>query len=273
MIQEGTSSQKSDGPDPGNRSRLSLKPRAVSFLARHRVVLLLAPAVLVVCMLLGSWALRRVGVGAPRYALVDLKALGNFIFDDTTGHSQDIPRRWRDLDGQRVELRGFMLSPGPAAGGLVKYSLEYQAPTPSGESRTPLVQQRVEATMPASAKQISSYDFVRAVGVLHVGVLRDQSGNVSSVFQMDVESVNTMDDEAPTAMGNRAPTIETAIAFLISYLFVVALVMVRDWPWRDIRGRRAVAGLCPSCGYDLRASRGQCPECGRKISDPLGPGE
>jgi hypothetical protein len=28
------------------------------------------------------------------------------------------------------------------------------------------------------------------------------------------------------------------------------------------RRRRAVAGRCPNCGYDLRATPGRCPECG-----------
>jgi len=44
---------------------------------------------------------------------------------------------------------------------------------------------------------------------------------------------------------------------------------------RLILRRRTRAGLCPKCGYDLRATPGRCPECGREPAsarqDPVVP--
>ena len=51
----------------------------------------------------------------------------------------------------------------------------------------------------------------------------------------------------------------------VPYWSVCALLalppMLRQYVRRRDR-RRAEAGLCPACGYDLRGTPGRCPECG-----------
>ena len=73
-----------------------------------------------------------------------------------------------------------------------------------------------------------------------------------------------------TEAGPRRPTgrslRQTAIAFPIWPLglaCVVPPVLSISRLSRRVRsGRKARHGLCPACGYDLRATPGRCPECG-----------
>jgi hypothetical protein len=55
---------------------------------------------------------------------------------------------------------------------------------------------------------------------------------------------------------------------LLAALLVAPAVALRREARLRRRGRRAAAGRCPGCGYDLRATPGQCPECGRDVAPP-----
>jgi len=119
------------------------------------------------------------------YAEVNLKALGNFPFNQDNGVRDDVPQRWRDLDGKKVVLKGFMYSPNSAREGT-EYEFVYNVQICCFQG-PPLVQERVYCHCPPGTPIFGQSDFARVVGILHVHVVRDKTGLIHSVFDLDVQ--------------------------------------------------------------------------------------
>jgi hypothetical protein len=118
---------------------------------------------------------------------VDLRAMSDFSLDQLNGHTEDIPKPFRELDGKRVTLVGQMWSPTNSVGKVSRFELVYSINS-CCFSGPPLVQHFVHATTPDAEPVAMSRGYVNVTGRLHVGVERD-SGGLTSVYRIDVEQV------------------------------------------------------------------------------------
>jgi hypothetical protein len=119
------------------------------------------------------------------FAKVDLKSLGYFEFDQSNGTINDVPRKWRELDGQKVQLEGFMWA-STGAQRARDFEFVYNI-TKCCFSGPPQVQERVYVHVPNNRPPMPLYgDFMRITGILHVKVV-NQDGVIKSVYSLDLE--------------------------------------------------------------------------------------
>ena len=74
-----------------------------------------------------------------------------------------------------------------------------------------------------------------------------------SSYELALLSVDTW---GTSGYAEVAITVPWPSAILSPAAFAVCCLVVARWP------KRHGPGLCPACGYDLRATPGRCPECG-----------
>jgi hypothetical protein len=122
---------------------------------------------------------------------VELKQMSNFEMDQLNGTVADVPQRYRELDGKRIMLVGEVAPGGMSAGDLTRqFSLCYSV-AKCCFGGPPKIQHFVLCT-PADGKPMPNYDGsgpVKVYGKLSVKVIKDDTGKISSLFQMSVDRI------------------------------------------------------------------------------------
>ena len=131
--------------------------------------------------------IKNIGNGVKQ---VNLQAMSTFAFDQERGSIEDIPEKWRALDGQRVVLYCEIYEPLEAGGGtLTGFDLCYSI-AKCCFSGPPQVQHFVKARVVPGRELYHHPNQVKVTGTLHVNVVFDkEAGKVASVYQMDVEDI------------------------------------------------------------------------------------
>ncbi len=126
------------------------------------------------------------------YKEVNLQAMSTFSFDQQNGTLDQVPQKWRDLNGQQVVLQGEMWAGGMAVDELSRFDLVYSK-TKCCFSGPPQVQHFVKAQVVGNRK-VPFYDsMVRVTGKLRVNVTKNlETGAVESVYQLEVEQVEQL---------------------------------------------------------------------------------
>ena len=127
------------------------------------------------------------------YKKVDLKAMGNFLIDNyATATLNDVPKQYRELDGQKIELAGEIYAPNETGQRLHEFELVYSIQR-CCVNGPPLAQERVFARVP-NVKGLPLPDgsgYARVTGTLHVTMHRE-AGQVTKVYEMDVDKIERM---------------------------------------------------------------------------------
>ena len=124
------------------------------------------------------------------YYDVELKAMSSFDMDQVIGTVQDVPARYRELDGKKVQLVGEVAPSGVATSDKVdRFSLCYSVAKCcfGGE---PKVQHFVDCKT-TDGRLVPNYlngPQVKVFGTPHVKVIK-AGGKIQSVFQLDIERV------------------------------------------------------------------------------------
>jgi hypothetical protein len=162
-----------------------------------RMVLLAALAMLLIGGPFYVWARDAMSGGIINhgdYSDVNLKAMSSFDLDQTNGQPDDVPAKFRALEGKRVRLVGEMWAPRDAGDGYLGYFQLVYSKTKCCFNGPPLAQHFVDSNVkPGTPVYYDPNGMVSVWGTLHVHFRRDADSRViKSVYEVDVDRVDSM---------------------------------------------------------------------------------
>jgi hypothetical protein len=128
------------------------------------------------------------------YWSVDLKAMSDFKFSQTDGTVDDVPKQWRELNGQTVLLEGEMAPTGQTSNGVGRqFELVYSV-AKCCFGGPPQIQHFVKVTVPPDAEvNVQHSGVLRVKGKLKVDVTRDpETGAINGVYHVLAEGVHSV---------------------------------------------------------------------------------
>lgn len=163
-----------------------------------RILVFVAVVALPIALLFFWWLNEALSGGIHDYGAykeVDLKAMSTFDMDQMNATMQDIPEKWRNLEGKKILAVGEMWAPNYAGDSarLNYFQLVYSK-TKCCFSGPPLAQHFVDGYV-VTGKHVYYYDVpVKVLGTLHVYVRKDPtSGVIKSIYHVDVEKVTPIE--------------------------------------------------------------------------------
>jgi hypothetical protein len=177
-----------------------LPPGKPPFLQRinWRVLVFVAVILLPIALLFAWWLNEAISGGIHNYGAykeVDLKAMSTFDMDQTNAKMEDIPEKWRGLEGSKVLMVGEMWAPNYAGDSarLNYFQLVYSK-TKCCFSGPPLAQHFVDGNV-TKGSHVYYYDVpVKVLGTVHIFVRKDPaSGTIKSIYHVDVDKVTPIE--------------------------------------------------------------------------------